>query len=488
MTHRKSCGDAAMPRSVLVRVRFLLFFVALLLSFCRAVRAQDADSTDRLYKHRKAEVEEALQSLKAYATNRLPVLDGFVNANAMTIAKLENPHYQLRIDVESQGPNQTLVSVIAKITAWSAEADPSHSQYVVVPSNGRLEQDMLDRLSVFLEKGNVDPDGGPGVPASSASGAALNSGGSTGDRPVAPATESAGSLASPSAGVSSGGRASGSPYSPASPALPEESSASAPAYGMDASNAAARVGSADPSALAGEIASVQAQRQASEINQRKLQQHISELEANAGSQKFLSNLAVIKAPQTPVFQQDNDTSKVLFRADPEDEFEVINAKESWFHVRLENGADGWIRAAQLQRPQEVDDAEDAAAALNFSTPNQEIKSFAGDWTPLKGKPSLFVFAQPNRAIPNAILGESQFAFAKHIFTEGYREAMHSEQPMSGVVVVFLGDKGGVASATLVDIRRWRDGAINDKVFFERCSFDPPESFRDAAASKAVTKR
>jgi hypothetical protein len=136
----------------------------------------------------------------------------------------------------------------------------------------------------------------------------------------------------------------------------------------------------------------------------------------------------------------------------------------------------------------VDDAEDAAAALNFSTPNQEIKPFGGEWTPLKGKPSLFVFAQPNRAIPGAILGQSQFAFAKHIFTEGYREAMHSEQPMSGVVVVFLGDKGGVAAATLADIRRWREGAITDKVFFERCSFDPPESFRDAASAKPVSNR
>jgi hypothetical protein len=224
------------------------------------------------------------------------------------------------------------------------------------------------------------------------------------------------------------------------------------------------------------------------MSQRKLQQQISELEANAGSQKFLSNLAVVKTPQASIFQQDDDTSKVLFRADPEDEFEVINVKGTWVHIRLENGTEGWIRGAQLQPPQEVDDTEDAAAALNFSTPNQEIKPFGGEWTPLKGKPSLFVFAQPNRAIPSTILGQSQFAFAKHIFTEGYREAMHSEQPMSGVVVVFLGDKGGVAAATLADIRRWRDGAITDKVFFERCSFDPPESFRDAPSAKPVSNR
>jgi hypothetical protein len=466
----KTCGEARARRYGTVPNRCLLFFFALLFSACLAARAQEADSTDRVYKHRKAEVEEALQALKAYATNRLPVLDGFVNANASTIAKLENPHYQLRIEIESQGPNQTLVSVSAKITAWNAEEDPSRSQYVVIPSNGRLEQDMLDRLSVLLEKGNIDRIGGVSP-----------------DRPASSAADSAGSSAPPTPSVAPGGSAPSSAHSPSPGVSPAEASAN-PTAPVRPSGSVARANSGDPAALASDIASVRAQRQAVETNQRKLQQQVSELEANASSQKFLSNLAVIKTPQASVYQLDDDTSKVLFRADPEDEFEVLNVKGNWVHVRLENSAEGWIRGAQLQPPQEVDDTEDAAAAVNFSTPNQEIKPFGGDWTPLKGKPSLFVFAQPNRAIPTAILGQSQFAFAKHIFTEGYREAMHSEQPMSGVVVVFLGDKGGVAAATLVDIRRWRDGAITDKVFFERCSFDPPESFRDAAAAKPVSNR
>jgi hypothetical protein len=450
--------------------RCLLFLSALLFSACLAVRAQQADSTDRVYKHRKAEVEEALQALKAYATNRLPVLDGFVNANASTIAKLENPHYQLRIEIESQGPNQTLVSVSAKITAWNAEEDPSRSQYVVIPSNGRLEQDILDRLSVLLEKGNGDSNGA-----------------STTGRSAASSVDPAGSSASPTPSVAPGGGAPPSSHSPVPGTSPSEATANSTSP-VPPSRSVSPANSGDPAALASEIASVRTQRQASEMNQRKLQQQVSELEANASSQKFLSNLAVIKTPQASVYQLDDDTSKVLFRADPEDEFEVLNVKGNWIHVRLENGGEGWIRGAQLQPPQEVDDTEDTAAAVNFSTPNQEIKPFGGDWTPLKGKPSLFVFAQPNRAIPSSILGQSQFAFAKHIFTEGYREAMHSEQPMSGVVVVFLGDRGGVAAATLADIRRWRDGAITDKVFFERCSFDPPESFRDAAAAKPVSNR
>jgi hypothetical protein len=462
----KGCGDTRARRCGMVPARCLLFFFALLFSACLAARAQQADSTDRVYKHRKAEVEEALQALKAYATNRLPVLDGFVNANASTIAKLENPHYQLRIETESQGPNQTLVAVSAKITAWNAEEDPSRAQYVVVPSNGRLEQDMLDRLSVLLEKGS----------------ASLGAG-----RVAAPASDPAASSSSPAPLDPPGGNAPISSHAPSSGVSRLEAAAN-PTSPVPPSGSALRANSSDPATLASEISSVQAERQAAEMNQRKLQQQISELEANASSQKFLSNLAVVKTPQASIFQQDDDTSKVLFRADPEDEFEVINVKGTWVHIRLENGAEGWIRGAQLQPPQEVNDTEDAAAALNFSTPNQEIKPFGGEWTPLKGKPSLFVFAQPNRAIPSTILGQSQFAFAKHIFTEGYREAMHSEQPMSGIVVVFLGDKGGVAAATLADIRRWRDGAITDKVFFERCSFDPPESFRDAPSAKPVSNR
>jgi hypothetical protein len=470
---RQSCFLGATGCIVAGPGRFLLFLFVLLIS-ANLARAQDADSTDRIYKHRKVEVEEALQTLNAYATNRLPVLEGFVNANASTIAKLENPHYQLRIEIESQGPNQTLVSIVAKITAWSAAQDAARSQYVVIPSNGRLEQDMLDRLSVFLEKRNVERNG-------------EGRDGSTTNR--AAASEEGSSASSGLPGVSASGKGSGSSsHSPSAAERPAESSPVDPTSAEASATSASRVDSADPSTLAGEIASIRAQRQEVEMNQRKLQQEISELEANASSQKFVSNLAVVKTPQAFIFQQDDDTSKVLFRADPEDEFEVINVKANWAHVRLENGSEGWVRAAQLQRPQEVDDTEDAAAAVNFSTPNQEIKPFAGDWTPLKGKPSLFVFAQPNRAIPSAILGQSQFAFAKHVFTEGYREAMHSEQPMSGVVVVFLGDKGGVAAATLADIRRWRDGAITDKAFFERCSFDPPESFRDAVAPRSISKR
>jgi hypothetical protein len=402
---------------------------------------QEVQPVERVYNHSRVEVEKALQTLQAYATSRLPVLDGFVSANADTLKHFENPHYQFRIAIEAQGPVQTVVQVSAKVTAWYADADPVHAQYVVIPSNGRLEEDLLDRLSIYLEKGNPRA-AGPAAPPAALAGAAAE-----GASPSSPGTSQ-----TAAAGNSS------------PPLLNPDPPATAGA-------------SAEPATLASEIAAVEAQRTASEEAVRKLQQQISELEANSKSQKFLSNLATIKAAQTPVFDQADETSKILFRADAEDEFEVIDAREGWVRVRLESAAEGWLRISQLQPPGQVDDADDVAA-LNFSTPNEEVKPFSGEWAPLKGKPVLFVFAKPARELPPGTLGQSQRDFAKHAFTDGYRAATHSGQIIAGVVVVFLGVKGGVAAAALPDIRRWRDGLLSDKLFLDRCSLDPPESFRD----------
>jgi hypothetical protein len=420
------------PESSRGRKKKLGFFcVALFFTFgwASATMAQQTDAVERVYEHPQVEVERALQDLQAYATNRLPVLDGFVKANASTLDNFENPHYQFHIEIFPQGATQVLVQVTAKITAWYADADPAHSQYTLIPSNGRLEQDLLDRLSIYLEKGN------PRALSSSATGLPANSG---------PASDAPDSTP----------KAAGAQTTPAPAAVALED-------------------------IAARIAATQAARQATELNERKLQQQISELEANSRSQRYLKNLAVIHSAETPIFEQADETSKILFRADPEDEFEVVQARGGWVQVLLENAAEGWVRASQLQPNSEVDDAEDTGAA-NFTTPNQEIKPFSGEWAALKGKQALFVFAKPTRAIPEDMLGKSQLDFSKHVFTEGYRAAAHSDQNFSGVVVVFLGVKGGVASATLTDIKRWRDGVLPDKQFLARCSFDPPESFGEPA--------
>jgi hypothetical protein len=421
----------------------VFLFGLVLLALAPAGHAQQAvQPVERVYNHSQVEVERGLQAIQAYATSRLPVLDGFVNANASTLDHLENPHFQFRIELRAEGPTQTVVQIAAKITAWHADAAPEHSQYVVVPSNGRLEEDLLDRLSIYLEKGGSRQAPGAGATAALSGGAGP-------------------------------GRSSGAANGPQTGAAGDSSEIL-----TDPRATAAKNTGTDAATLASQIAAAQAQREATERNVRRLRQQSSELEANSKSQKFLSNLATVKGARTPIFQQADESSRILFRADPEDEFEIIDAHEGWVHVRLENTNEGWLRVSQLQQPNEIDDSGDAAVR-NFSTPSEEIKPFVGEWMPLKGKPALFVFANPARELPAATLGQSQLDFAKHVFADGYREATHSDQAISGVVVVFLGAKGGVAAATLADIRRWHDGTLSDKLFLERCSLDPPESFRDA---------
>jgi hypothetical protein len=393
--------------------------------------AQQAAPVERVYKHPQAEVERALRDLGAYATAPLPTLDGFVNADSNTFDVYENPQYEFRVKIDQQSLEQTLVSVSARITAWYSNAVPSQSRYVLLPSNGRLEKELLDRLSIKLEKGNlVQPSGLPATATSPISSARTDSTGAD-----SPTVKSAPVVAS-----------------------------------RDFSHA-------DPATLSTEIAKVQAERQAIEEEEKKLQQQISQLETDRNARKYLSDLAMIKITQTPVFEQNNEFSKVIFRADPEDEFEVTEARFGWVRVRLEGLGQGWIRINELQLPNETDDTGDSA---DFAEPNEEVAPFTGNWALLKDKPTLFVVAQPRHAIPTESLGQSQIEFAKHAFLDGYRSAAHSQEKIDGVAVVFLGDKAGMAAATLTEITRWHKGAESDKLFLERCFLSPPQAFRDIA--------
>jgi len=421
-------------------VRLAIFAMSLLLCSGPS-RAQDSKPVDRIYEHSQVDVQKALDAMNSFATERLPTLDGFVAANASTLDHFENPHYQLNIHTEFQSPKQTLVEVSAKITAWYVATDTSQqSQYVVIPSNGRLENDFLDRLSIALERGAAPAAlSGAGIPAP----AAL-------PVPAGGVSAAAGLPPDAAAGASSGAKADDPPVAP--------------------------VPSTDPAVLASEVASVRQERQKIEQQERKTQEEISALQAVSKNQKFLPNIAVIRSPQTPVFTAPDETSSILFHADPDDEFEMIEGKAGFVQVKLENGVTGWVRVTQLRQPTDQDDTADMSSS--FNTSNEQIKPFEGDWGQLKGKPTLFVFAEPSGKVEAGTLGQAQMNFAKQVFVEGYREASHTDKPVDGVVVVFLGEKGGVAAATLPDIRRWREGMIPDKEFLKRCSFDPPDSFRD----------
>jgi hypothetical protein len=182
---------------------------------------------------------------------------------------------------------------------------------------------------------------------------------------------------------------------------------------------------------------------------------------------------------------------VMFRAQAEDEFEVIDLESGWAHVRLGPDSTAYIQADELVLPAGLAEKNATAEAsgpspsvkptdtpeMGFWVSREEVNVFSGDWTRLKGKKVLFVYAQPRGFLSDMAGDDARLAYAKKIFQTKYEGIGQGNVGYDGVVVVFLGSKGGVAAATLTDIRQWVHGDLGDAAFVSRCSLDPPGEFK-----------
>jgi len=188
--------------------------------------------------------------------------------------------------------------------------------------------------------------------------------------------------------------------------------------------------------------------------------------------------------------RENFGGPVLFRAQAEDEFEVVQLNSGWAQVRLGADSSGYIQADELNLPAGI--VEKAASTsstgsqspvapsqpdLGFSVSREDVTVFSGDWARLKGKKVLFVYAQPRGLLSDLVNEDAKLGYAKHIFESRFRSLSQIKTDIEGVVVVFLSSRGGVAAATLPDIRQWIEGGLADEAFVNRCSLDPPAEFR-----------
>ena len=96
---------------------------------------------------------------------------------------------------------------------------------------------------------------------------------------------------------------------------------------------------------------------------------------------------------------------------------------------------------------------------------------------MRGKKVLFVYAQPRGLLSDMANQDAKLGYAKRIFESRYRSVSQSKTDVEGVVVVFLGSRGGIAAATLSDIRQWVEGGLPEEAFVNHCSLDPPAEFR-----------
>jgi hypothetical protein len=143
-------------------VRRFTMVVLLVSSACLMSAEESQGAQEREYPHSIAAVKIALQKLGAYAGSRLPTLDGFIKTDRRQLDQYERPYYEFKLDLVPAASDRTLVRVKANVSAWYTDPQGARSGYQAFESNGRLENDLLDRLNEFLTKNKstllADPD------------------------------------------------------------------------------------------------------------------------------------------------------------------------------------------------------------------------------------------------------------------------------------------------------------------------------------------
>lgn len=386
----------------------------------------------RTFPRSKSDVEKALRDLHAYSGGRLPILDGFV-AGEQPLEHYQRPYYQYSVQVTSPDGAATIVQVSARITAWYAGESAAHSGYRVLPSDGRLETDLLDRLSEAL--GVKTDEAQEPVPARP----------STSD----PETHSFPAAASSAT----------APDQPAAAVLPH------PRFGRTELPSRSSAAASQPPKDSRPI--------------QQLSDEAKNLEEILQHQSRPDNLAAVKSARTPVLERPEDGANALFLADAEDEFQIVDTNGPWVHVQISGLSRGWIRREALQLPPAYDSpvpvsATEATLPSPFRQTRQETAAFPGTWQPLRGKQVKVIWVQPAGSDAS---GADKFSYAKSVFRKAFPELLHSAPPLAGVVIVFDSQDGGMAAATLATLQQWNAHHMTDNIFWKQCWFDPADAFK-----------
>jgi len=388
-------------------------------------------SAERSYAAPKAEVDAALKSLQATAGGRLPTLDGFIAEQSLPLDRLQRPHYAYSVEVVPKAAG-VVVRVRARITAWFAGPSAVQSGYRELPSNGRLESDLLERLADALtEKG-----GEPAVTA----------------------------------------------VAPAASAPPKAADAKGP--GPNALFTTARPGAALPPRSSVDSAAfpVSGKRDSASYMQA-LREQAKNLEEVLRNQTRPTDLAAVRKGKTPVYSRPSEQGDVLFLADAQDEFQVLNTSSEWVHVQISGLSRGWIRGPDLELPSRSAPVAASAAVTTAADPafrlaRQEVNTYPGNWAPLRGKSVRVMSLAPTGT--GATSASQKWEVARGMFRRAAARLAAQEYgsaaSVEGVVLIFDSADGGMASATVASLREWDEGRISDEGFREQCSFDPAEAF------------
>jgi hypothetical protein len=380
----------------------------------------------------KPEVEQALNELQAYSGQKLPILDGFVGPVSKPLDHYERGFYQFTVELLPGDNGGTLVRLSAKITAWYADRDVSKSGYDVLPSNGRLELDFLDRLEEKLSGKPVASKAGPSVDLQ------------------------------------------------------------APKPKLDLSGvpgAAGLVPQPQPTAVAKTPDEVSALRNQRVLEERKVQQlntQLQNLQEIQKNQAHPQNLVSVEKAGTPIYAKPSADARVLFQAAANDEFEFIGDENGWIHIEISGDSRGYVRQSAVLLPESIaakigkEEHGPEEKYVGFRIEHDEIGNFPADWSGLKGKSVKIYTVQAVSQNAKDTSPVMRLEYSIALFQKALKESMTASSKIEGVTVIFDAADGGIAAATLDDIQKVLAGSLTRDAFWKQSYLDPIEAFQRSA--------
>jgi hypothetical protein len=458
---------------------FAIFFYGSA-KYCRA----QAQSNERTFPQSKAVIEESLKAMRSATAGRLPALEGFTSS-PQDLDRYEHGYYQAKFLVEALPSGGSLVRVSVKVTAWyngptfngptPNDSTSSHPGYQVLPSNGRLEADMLDQLAEQLAaKSPTAATPTVAVKQLPITRSPSQAGPSpTRSSPTEPAVQTA--VNANSAFTTDSKMPEPAPSAPV-PRLPDIHGGvdSSLAQGLNEQNS--NGSKSDPAKP--ELSTPSG-----------LQAEFDALQEVLKNQSHPRNLVAVKKSGTPVVDSGSLNAKILFLASAHDEFEMLDFNRDWVHVRISGLSRGWVWRDNLEMPEGIPDA-DAAAARGaapvagelFHVSREETALFPGDWAPLRGKNVKIVSVEKVDENGKDTGPQLRLEFAKSILDQDYAQLGQKPDELAGIVLIFDSSDGGMIAATLLTLQQWKAGKLSDAGLWHQCFFDPPETFTVTNAS------
>jgi len=415
--------------------------ICVLAAFAMTRAQAQMDANERAFPQSKAAIEKVLKTMQPALAGRLPVLEGFADAEH-SLDRYQRGYYQASAQVNAAPTGSSIVRISVKVTAWYSDPVGSRSGYQLLTSNGRLEADLLDQLGAQLAKVSPESNSENKVEAVA--------------RPVSPA-QPVDEKAAPKVSE---------PVSP-NPSSPFNQRLAAEEHAVSHPLTESIPNKAD----------------------NQVQAEVDSLEEILKNQAHPKNLVAVKKSGIPVVATPSLNAKPLFLASMHDEFEMLDFNQDWVHVRISGLSRGWIWRNSLEMPEGIPDTvagsgpSQSAAADLFHVIREETAPFPGDWQPLRGKNVKIISVQK---VDEQSEGSPQdkLEYAKFLLDKNFAELKAKPQDLAGIVLIFDSADGGMIAATAATVQQWKAGTMTDAALWHNCFFDPPETFNTAGSSGA----